>query len=108
MWVERIEIGGFGRIRDLTVELHEGLNVVSGLNEAGKSTLHQAIATGLFGCYSSTDHRREADAVRRRDRFAPWDGGAKSAPGRPSTRVASPFASTGTSAAARPSTRPTH
>ena len=75
MWVERIEIGGFGRLRDLTVELHEGLNVVSGLNEAGKSTLHQAIATGLFGCYSSTDHRREADAVRRRDRFAPWDGG---------------------------------
>ena len=67
--------GGFGRLRDLTLELHEGLNVVSGLNEAGKSTLHQAIATGLFGCYSSTDHRREADAVRRRDRFAPWDGG---------------------------------
>jgi DNA repair exonuclease SbcCD ATPase subunit len=75
MWVERIEIGGFGRLRNLSVDLHNGLNVITGLNEAGKSTLHQAIATGLFGCFSSTDHRREAEALRRRDRFAPWDGG---------------------------------
>lgn len=74
MWVERIEIGGFGRLRNLSIELQDGLNVVTGLNEAGKSTLHQAIATGLFGCFSSTDRRKEQDAERRRDRFAPWDG----------------------------------
>ncbi|MEO9176417.1 MAG: AAA family ATPase, partial [Gaiellales bacterium] len=77
MWVERIEIGGFGRLRNLTIELREGLNVVTGLNEAGKSTLHQAIATGLFGCFASTDRRRtgEQEADKRRERFAPWDGG---------------------------------
>ena len=75
MWVERIEIGGFGRLRNLTIELQDGLNVVTGLNEAGKSTLHQAIATALFGCFSTTDRRREQEAERRRERFAPWDGG---------------------------------
>ena len=75
MWVERIEIGGFGRLRNLSIDLQDGLNVVSGLNEAGKSTLHQAIATALFGCFSSTDRRKEQDAERRRERFAPWDGG---------------------------------
>jgi hypothetical protein len=74
MWVERIEIGGFGRLRNLSIDLHDGLNVVTGLNEAGKSTLHQAIATALFGCFSTTDRRREPDAERRRERFAPWDG----------------------------------
>ena len=76
MWVERIEIGGFGRLRNLAIDLQDGLNVVTGLNEAGKSTLHQAIATALFGCFSTTDRRREQDAERRRERFAPWDGGA--------------------------------
>jgi DNA repair exonuclease SbcCD ATPase subunit len=75
MWVERIEIGGFGRLRNLSIDLQDGLNVVSGLNEAGKSTLHQAIATALFGCFSSTDRRKEQDAERRRERYAPWDGG---------------------------------
>jgi DNA repair exonuclease SbcCD ATPase subunit len=75
MWVERIEIGGFGRLRNLSIDLQDGLNVVTGLNEAGKSTLHQAIATALFGCFSTTDRRREQDAERRRERFAPWDGG---------------------------------
>ena len=48
MWVERIEIGGFGRLRNLSIDLRDGLNVVTGLNEAGKSTLHQAIATGAL------------------------------------------------------------
>jgi uncharacterized protein YhaN len=76
MWVERIEIGGFGRLHDLQLELGEGLNVVTGLNEAGKSTLHQAIATGLFGVFASTDRRKEHEAERRRERYAPWDGGA--------------------------------
>ena len=75
MWVERIEIEGFGRLRNLSIELRDGLNVVTGLNEAGKSTLHQAIATALFGCFSTTDRRKEQDAERRRERFAPWDGG---------------------------------
>jgi DNA repair exonuclease SbcCD ATPase subunit len=75
MWVERIEIGGFGRLRNLSIDLQDGLNVVTGLNEAGKSTLHQAIATALFGCFSTTDRRKEQDAERRRERFAPWDGG---------------------------------
>ena len=75
MWVERIEIGGFGRLRNLSLDLRDGLNVVTGLNEAGKSTLHQAIATALFGCFSTTDRRKEQDAERRRERFAPWDGG---------------------------------
>jgi uncharacterized protein YhaN len=75
MWVERIEIGGFGRLRGLTVDLRDGLNVVTGLNEAGKSTLHQAIATGVFGVFATTDRRREQEAEKRRERFAPWDGG---------------------------------
>ena len=36
-------IGGFGKLHDRTVTFEDGLNIVYGKNEAGKSTLHTFI-----------------------------------------------------------------
>jgi recombinational DNA repair ATPase RecF len=72
MWVERITARAFGGLRDQSLGLGPGLNVIHGPNEAGKSTWHAAIRMALTGVRrgrgSST---REASALE--DRHRPWD-----------------------------------
>jgi recombinational DNA repair ATPase RecF len=72
MWVERVTARAFGGLREHSLELGPGLNVVFGKNEAGKSTWHAAIRMALTGVRrgpgSST---KEAAAVEERHR--PWD-----------------------------------
>jgi len=46
--VNRLWIRTFGALAGQTVELHEGMNVVVGLNEAGKSTIFRALAHTLL------------------------------------------------------------
>ena len=40
---------GFGKFHDTAVSLEDGLNVIYGKNEAGKSTIHTFIRGMLFG-----------------------------------------------------------
>src|SRR5919109_3563862 len=49
MRLTRIEIGGFGSLHDLDLRFGPAMNLVVGPNEAGKSTLQEAIVTGLYG-----------------------------------------------------------
>ncbi|MFD1776279.1 AAA family ATPase [Paenibacillus rhizophilus] len=49
MRIQRLEIGGFGRLHSRELELASGLTVLYGPNEAGKSTLLQFIRAMLFG-----------------------------------------------------------
>lgn len=67
MWVERLEIDGFRRLAG-RFDFRPGLNLVLGENEAGKSTLHEALVRALFGF--STKERRGESAWRR---SRPWD-----------------------------------
>src|SRR5438874_11793868 len=48
------------------------MNLVVGPNEAGKSTLQEAIVTGLYGLQSGD---RAHSALERADRWRPWQGG---------------------------------
>lgn len=57
MRIERIEIDGFGRFHDEHWELGEGLTVFVGANEAGKTTLLNAVRALLFGFEASRDGR---------------------------------------------------
>ncbi len=57
MRVERLDIGGFGRFADVGWELEPGLTVMLGENEAGKTTLLNALRAILFGFESSRDGR---------------------------------------------------
>lgn len=38
-----LHINGFGKIHDRTISFSDGINVIYGRNEAGKSTLHTFI-----------------------------------------------------------------
>src|SRR2546430_11884251 len=49
------------------------MHLVVGPNEAGKSTLREAIVTGLFGLRSGNGAR--AATIERADRWRPWQGG---------------------------------
>ncbi|HEX7172867.1 MAG TPA: AAA family ATPase [Candidatus Limnocylindria bacterium] len=57
MRIERIDIDGFGRLANASWELPPGLSVFLGQNEAGKSTLLNAVRALLFGFESTRNGR---------------------------------------------------
>lgn len=73
MRFETIRIDGFGCLRDISFNLSPGLNVFYGANEAGKSTLQQAIWALLYGFYKGD--RKSAQESELLNRYRPWSGG---------------------------------
>ena len=57
MRIERIEIDGFGRFHEERWPLGDGLTVLVGANEAGKTTLLNALRALLFGFEATRDGR---------------------------------------------------
>lgn len=49
MKITSLNINGFGKFKDKAISFSDGLNVVCGNNEAGKSTTHTFIKSMLFG-----------------------------------------------------------
>jgi uncharacterized protein YhaN len=73
MRLSRIEIAGFGSLQRMDLHFGPAMNLVVGPNEAGKSTLQEAIVSGLYGLQSA-DRVRGALA-NGADRWRPWQGG---------------------------------
>lgn len=44
-----LHLKGFGKFHDRTISFTDGINVIYGKNEAGKSTMHTFIRGMLFG-----------------------------------------------------------
>lgn len=65
-----LHINGFGKLHDCSVGLADGLNVVYGKNEAGKSTLHSFIRSMLFGMERMRGRAARTDQFSR---YRPWD-----------------------------------
>src|SRR5437868_10613578 len=72
MRLSRIEIEGFGTLQGMELRFGPTMNLVVGPNEAGKSTLQEAIVTGLYGLQSGD---RAHSALERAERWRPWQGG---------------------------------
>ncbi len=64
----------FGKLDGESLELHEGLNVISAPNESGKSTWCAFIRAMLYGIDSS--ERQKAGFLPDKMRYAPWSGAA--------------------------------
>lgn len=62
MILRSVELESFGPFIDKNFEFRRGMNLVTGPNEAGKSTLLEAIPAILFGCHD-------------KKRFHPWARG---------------------------------
>lgn len=73
MRIQRIELPGFGSLSGFNCDLGPGLNLLYGENEAGKSTLQQAVCAMLYGFFEND--RALRDETARHERFRPWGGG---------------------------------
>ena len=68
MIIKKINIGKFGKFNDYTIDIKNGLNIIYGCNEAGKTTLQTFIKSMLYGINSQKKSIRENE----RKRFIPW------------------------------------
>ena len=68
-----LHIEGFGKLNDKYIDFSEGINVVTGHNEAGKSTLHACIRAMLYGMERAKGVAAFTDTYAH---FKPWTGGA--------------------------------
>jgi len=71
MKILSLHIDGFGKLNDLDLSFEDGLNVLYGKNEAGKSTLHTFIRGMLFGIERQRGRASKNDTYSR---FEPWSG----------------------------------
>ncbi|MDY3280749.1 ATP-binding protein [Dysosmobacter sp.] len=62
----------FGRLKQQTLELQDGLNILQAPNESGKSTWCAFLTAMLYGI--SSRERDRAAAIAEKNRYAPWDG----------------------------------
>lgn len=71
MVIRELYIKNFGKFSEQTFRFTDGVQVISGENEWGKSTLHAFIRAMLFGM-----ERKRGKAAARDDftRYEPWDG----------------------------------
>lgn len=72
--ITRLELVGFGKFRERTIDLTSGLNLIEGPNEAGKSTI-QSFITGMFYGFFQPGTKRRSYTPHR-DKYRPWDQGS--------------------------------
>ena len=66
--------GTFGKLRQQTLELKDGLNIIEAPNEAGKSTWAAFLRAMLYGI--DTKERDKKGVIAEKNRYQPWEGGA--------------------------------
>lgn len=70
MIIQKLEIISFGKFKNKSVDFSDGLNIIYGDNESGKSTLVSFIYAMLYGF---GDNRGKTLSIR--EKFTPWSGG---------------------------------
>ena len=73
MQIESITAHAFGPFREESLELAQGMTVIHGPNESGKSTWHAALYAGLCGIRRGPGARKENRDLMVRHK--PWNGG---------------------------------
>jgi exonuclease SbcC len=69
MMIKKVQIGAFGKLKDLNLDFKEGLNLVYGDNEAGKSTV-QALIKAMF--YGMNSQKKDIMSNARK-KYIPWN-----------------------------------
>lgn len=71
MKINNLKINGFGNIKNKEIELKNGINIIYGKNEAGKSTLLKFIYCTLYGASRNKNGKEISDY----EKYMPWDAG---------------------------------
>src|SRR6056297_2041279 len=67
MNIKEINIEAFGKFIDKKIELNNGINIIYGDNETGKSTIHKFIESLLFDFDLSTEYGK-----LEKKKYDPW------------------------------------
>ena len=73
MQILELQIKNFGKFTNRTIRLQDGLNILYGRNEAGKSTIHSFIKGMLFGIEKQRGRASKNDEYSQRQ---PWENPA--------------------------------
>ena len=65
-----LQIKGFGKLHNRSISFEDGINVIYGRNEAGKSTIHTFIRGMLFGIQPQRGRASRNDLYSR---YEPWE-----------------------------------
>ncbi|UNC92388.1 AAA family ATPase [Candidatus Contubernalis alkaliaceticus] len=72
MIIRKLELNGFGKFRNKEIQLSDGLNVIYGPNEAGKSTMQKFVEGMFFGFKKPYKSRRVFTYELLA--YQPWEG----------------------------------
>ncbi|BCN28958.1 ATP-binding protein [Anaeromicropila herbilytica] len=70
MLIEELRLKNFGKFIDKSIVLEDGINIIYGDNEAGKSTIHDFIKGMLFGIVKARGRVAKEDLYMR---YLPWN-----------------------------------
>ena len=70
MIIREIKLKNFGKFSERTIKFSEGINVIYGQNEAGKTTIYTAIGALLFGLDKQRGRAAKTDAYTT---YQPWE-----------------------------------
>ncbi|PKM95287.1 MAG: hypothetical protein CVU84_06305 [Firmicutes bacterium HGW-Firmicutes-1] len=71
MIIKKLMIKSFGKFQNTTIDLQDGLNLILGENEAGKSTIHQFIEGMFYGFYKPNIKNKKSSETY--EKYFPWD-----------------------------------
>lgn len=70
MRLKELRLNDFGKFHNKTINLKDGINIIYGENEAGKSTVHSFIKGMLFGIEKPRGRTSKENAY---EKYKPWD-----------------------------------
>ena len=68
MRIDKLKINGFGKIKNKELELKDGINIIYGENESGKSSLLKFVSSMFYGLSKNKNGKEIPDF----DRYKPW------------------------------------
>ena len=68
MKINKVQINGFGKVANKTMDFSDGINLIHGNNESGKSTTVYFIKSMLYGI----NKNKAGNAFSEVERFKPW------------------------------------
>ncbi len=70
--IKEINIINFGKLENLVIKPVDGVNVIYGENESGKSTIQLFLKAMFFGMPT---RKKSGETIKERERAIPWSGG---------------------------------
>jgi len=70
MRIDKVEIDGFGKLNNCEFAFADGVNLIYGENESGKSTLCEFILAAFYGL--PNESKRAGNEIAPRKKYRPW------------------------------------